>query len=128
MRRVAVVFGVVPVFLGAGGEQDAREKDDDDNRHDDKRGSNVHSADSLRLRVPKAKGLRCFRLRTNPESTAWGAKQAAEKACFRVQSAKSIPPGLKPALIFGFMRGLKPSPPSGFGFSAPALYFEVDEY
>src|ERR1035437_6071161 len=114
MRRVAVVFGVVPVFLGAGGEQDAREKD-----HDDKRGSNVHSADSLRLRVPKAKGLRCFRLRTNPESTASGAKQAAEKACFRVQSAKSIPPGLKPALIFGFLAiYLTPLGPTGCGFTS----------
>src|ERR1035437_8614324 len=49
-----------------------------------------------------------------------GLSRLRKKVCFRVQSAKSIPPVLKPALILWlYAGGVKPPPPSGFGFPQP---------
>jgi hypothetical protein len=42
----------VPVFLGAGTEENARQKNNRDHRNNNKRGMKVHGADSLLLRLP----------------------------------------------------------------------------
>ncbi len=44
---------LVPIFLRAGAEKNARQKDDRDDRNNDERGMKVHGANSLSLRLPK---------------------------------------------------------------------------
>ena len=50
--------GVVTVFLAAGGEENRRGKDNNNERHNKERGRDVHEIVLPALRVPKADGAR----------------------------------------------------------------------